>query len=43
MRPTVILETHHVGNCEEFSCTDNNIQSYNENEGRREGTIEQIA
>jgi hypothetical protein len=39
----VILEMHYVGNYEEFSCIDNNIQCYYENEDCEEATVEQIA
>jgi hypothetical protein len=39
----VILEMHHVGNYEEFSCTDNSLQCYNANEDCEEVTVEQIA
>jgi hypothetical protein len=39
----VILEMHHVGNYEEFSCIDNSLQCYNENEDCKVATVEQIA
>jgi hypothetical protein len=39
----VILEMHHVGNYEEFSCIDNSLQCYNENEDREDAIFEQIA
>jgi hypothetical protein len=38
-----ILETCHVGNYEEFSCRDNSLQCFNENEDCEESVIEQIA
>jgi hypothetical protein len=37
----VVLEMHHVGNYDEFSCTDNSLQCYNENEDCDEATVEQ--
>jgi hypothetical protein len=37
----VILEMHHVGNWEEFSCIDNSLQCYNENEDCNDATVEQ--
>jgi hypothetical protein len=39
----VILEMHHVGNYEEFSCIDNSLQCYNENEDREDASFGQIA
>jgi hypothetical protein len=38
-----ILEIHHVGNYEEFSCIDNSLQRYNDNEDCEDATVEQIA
>jgi hypothetical protein len=38
----VILEMHH-GNYEEFSCIDNSLQCYNENEDCEDAIVEQIA
>jgi hypothetical protein len=38
-----ILETHLVGNYEEFSCIDNSLQCYNENGDCEEAIGEQIA
>jgi hypothetical protein len=34
---------HHVGNYEEFSCINNSLQCYNENEDCEEAIVEQIA
>jgi hypothetical protein len=34
---------HHVVNYEEFSCIDNSLQCYNENEDCEDATVEQIA
>jgi hypothetical protein len=39
----VILEMHHGGNYEEFSCIDNSLQYYNKNEGCDEDIFEKIA
>jgi hypothetical protein len=39
----VILEMHHVGNYEEFSCIDSSLQYYNENEDCGEAINEKIA
>jgi hypothetical protein len=39
----VILEMHHVGNYEEFSCINNSFQCYNENEDCEEAIVEQTA
>jgi hypothetical protein len=39
----VILERHHVRNYKEFSCIDNSLQYYNENEDCEKATGEQIA
>jgi hypothetical protein len=39
----VILEMHHVENYEEFSCINNSLQSYNENEDCEDAIVEQIA
>jgi hypothetical protein len=39
----VILEMHNVGNYEEFSCIDNSLQCYNENEDCEDAIVEQIA
>jgi hypothetical protein len=39
----VIFEIHHVENYEEFSCIDNSLQCYNENEDCEEAIVEQIA
>jgi hypothetical protein len=36
----VILETHHVGNYEEFWCIENCLQWYNENEDYEDAIIE---
>jgi hypothetical protein len=38
-----ILEMHHVGNYEDFSCMDNSLQCYNENEDCEDEIVEQIA
>jgi hypothetical protein len=38
-----ILEAQHVRNYEDFSCTNNRLQCYNENEDYEEATVEQIA
>jgi hypothetical protein len=37
------MEMHHVGNYEEFSCIDNSLQCYNENEDCEDAVVEQIA
>jgi hypothetical protein len=37
------LETQHVGNDEQFSCTGGTLQCYNENEECEEATVEEIA
>jgi hypothetical protein len=39
----VILEMHHVGNYEKFSCIDNSLQCYNENKDCEKATAERIA
>jgi hypothetical protein len=39
----VILEMHHNGNYEEFSCINSSLQCYNENEDCEEAIVEQIA
>jgi hypothetical protein len=39
----VILQIHHIGNYEKFSCINHNLQCYNENEDCEEATVEQIA
>jgi hypothetical protein len=39
----IILETHHVRNCEEFSFINNSLQYYNANEDSEEATVAQIA
>jgi hypothetical protein len=36
----IILETHHVENYEEFSCTDSSLRCYNENEDCEEAIVE---
>jgi hypothetical protein len=38
-----ILEIHQVGNYEEFSCIDNSLHCYNENEDCGEAVVEQTA
>jgi FKBP-type peptidyl-prolyl cis-trans isomerase len=39
----VILEIHHVGKYEEFSCNNNSLPCYNENKDCEEATLEQSA
>jgi hypothetical protein len=39
----IILGMHQVRNYEEFSCTDNSLQCYNENEVCEEAVVEHIA
>jgi hypothetical protein len=39
----VMLEMHHVGSYEEFSCIDNGLQCYHENEDCEEAAVEQTA
>jgi hypothetical protein len=39
----VILEMRHVRNYEEFSCIDNSLQCYNENEDCEDAIVQQIA
>jgi hypothetical protein len=39
----VILEMHHVGNYEEFSCIVKSLQCYDGNEDSEDGTVEQSA
>jgi hypothetical protein len=39
----VKLEMHHVGNYNNFSCIDNSLQCYYENEDCGEAIVEQIA
>jgi hypothetical protein len=39
----VILEMHHVGNYEEFSCINSSLQYYNEYEDCEDTIVEQIA
>jgi hypothetical protein len=38
----IILEMHHVGNYEDFSFIDNNLQYYNENEDCKKAIFKQI-
>jgi hypothetical protein len=38
-----ILENHQVGNYEAFSCVDNSLHCYNENEDCGEADVEQTA
>jgi hypothetical protein len=38
-----ILENHQVGSYEEFSCIDNSLRCYNENEDCGEAVVEQTA
>jgi hypothetical protein len=38
----VILEIHHIWNCEEFSVTEHSLQCYNANDDCEEATVEQI-
>jgi hypothetical protein len=39
----VILQMHHVGSYEEFSCVDNSLKCYDESEDPEKTTAEQIA
>jgi hypothetical protein len=39
----VMLEMHNVGNYEEFSCINNSLQCYLENEDCEEAAVEQTA
>jgi hypothetical protein len=39
----VMLEMHHFGNYEEFSCINNSLQCYNESEDWEEAVVEQLA
>jgi hypothetical protein len=39
----IILEIHHIRNYEEFSCIENSLKCYNENEDCEEAIVEQIA
>jgi hypothetical protein len=39
----IILEMHHFGNHEEFTCIGNSLQCYNENEDCEDAIVEQIA
>jgi hypothetical protein len=38
----VILEMSHIRNYEEFSCINNSLQCYNENEDCEEAVVEQL-
>lgn len=39
----IILEMHHIGNCEEFSCIDSSCRCCNGNEDCEEAVVGQIA
>jgi hypothetical protein len=39
----IILEMYHVRNYEEFSCADNSLECYNENEDCEEAIVEHFA
>jgi hypothetical protein len=43
MVKNVLLEMHHIGNCEEFSCINSSLQCCNGNEDCEEAVVEQIA